>query len=154
MKEYVNVCIQCGGQCKNVCVHSGLRNEGGLLTSPQSAAEMQLRIPLLELQRRKREQLHELIDEAEKIGAWFYSTGQLRGPFVTFERPRPSTIQKAAEDIVAELARWYSPQELREKLAQNHYQEMYGWNWHVGDPSDRKEEAERAIETIRDALKD
>jgi hypothetical protein len=143
-------CSQCAGDCEDTCKESGLPSRGGLITDPQHIAEIRARIPLLHAQRFQRQQLHDLIDEAEKAGAWFYSSDtRPYRPHGTFDRPDPSVVQEAIESIGQYAGRWRSPAQLRELLSgKYHPEDFYSFRWTLRDPMALIGELQQAIARI------
>lgn len=157
-REYIHVdCAECGGSCKDICVESGLPVHGGLSTWPESLAEMRARIPLLNAQRFQRQQLHALIDEAERVGAWLYSEdSRPHRPTPAWETFPSPKFHEAKDLINRQIAYWYSPTELRSKLdltnpKNYHPEDFYRFRWRLRYPSDGLKELKLIIDQINKA---
>lgn len=156
MREYIDVnCSQCGGDCADVCVESGLPSYGGLSTWQEHLDEIRARVPLLRAQRFQREQLHVLIDKADEVGAWLYSTDKRPyRPVARWDEPPRPKFHEARDLIEAHIRCWYSPQRLRELLKQDHGEDFYSFRWHLRNPKDGAKEVRSIVDAINKALED
>jgi hypothetical protein len=143
-------CVQCAGDCVETCKESGLPVHGGLITDAKGIAEIRSRIPLLRAQRFQRQQLHDLIDEAERAGAWLYSEDERPWrPHGTFDRLDPTVTQAAVETVRQYVGNWRSPAQLRALLSSKfHPEDFYRFRWTLRDPTALIGELLRVIVTV------
>jgi len=112
------------------------------MASPESLAEIRASIPLLNAQRFQRSQLHDLINEAERVGAWLYSKDRRPyRPVATWDMPPEPDFHKARDLIREEISRWYAPAELRKALDftnpdNYHPEDFYRFRWSLRYPTE------------------
>lgn len=159
LEDRVSVnCAACGGDCVEVCEFSGLRVSGGLITDRESIQELRRRRPLLQLQRRQREQLLEIIDEAEKIGAWLYTDNRRRrrgAVALPGLSECDDAVSQAMEILRAERGKWHSPKQLRESLTGKYSHlnvEMYQFTWHLRYPNEFIDDIQRLWRVVSELI--